>query len=356
MRAVFSIVENEQKEIFEIKEVEVPKIKADEILIETKAISLNPTDFKHAAMIQGTKMGTDAGGVVVEVGKEVTEFKVGDVVSTWNHGGVDGVRGRFSEYVIGDKYNTIKILNPIQKDAVKPGQNPSGPINSFEAASTLGLGLGTVGVSFNYSLGIEPNPEKNQNSYILIWSGATATGVLAIQVAKAIYGLKVITTGSPKNFELLKSLGADAVFNHYDEDVAKQISDFGEGKIEYALDTVASVETWQKTYDSTIGSNTKAIDNIVGKSQKDLNYDASRNIKFTFTFLYLGLGDSFAGFNPTEELIEKYRDFWVNLLPKHVDNLRTANILLLEGIEKVNEGMNLLRQNKVSGTKVTITI
>ena len=56
------------------------------------------------------------------------------------------------------------------------------------------VGLVTVGISFAHSLNIAKNKEKGDS--ILIWGGATATGILAIQVAKLVYNLNVIVTAS----------------------------------------------------------------------------------------------------------------------------------------------------------------
>lgn len=49
-----------------------------------------------------------------------------------------------------------------------------------------------------------------------------AVGHFAIQLAR-LAGYKVATTASPRNFELVKSLGADAVFDYHDPDVAAKI-------------------------------------------------------------------------------------------------------------------------------------
>ncbi len=49
--------------------------------------------------------------------------------------------------------------------------------------------------------------------FILIYSGASATGVLAIRFAK-LSGLRVLTTCSPSNFEQVKALGAEAAFDY----------------------------------------------------------------------------------------------------------------------------------------------
>lgn len=73
-----------------IQEVSVPKVRDDWILVETKAVALNPADWKHidyAFADAGSRLGVDYAGVVLEVGKNVTQYKKGDRVAGFCHGG-----------------------------------------------------------------------------------------------------------------------------------------------------------------------------------------------------------------------------------------------------------------------------
>jgi NADPH:quinone reductase-like Zn-dependent oxidoreductase len=58
-----------------------------------------------------------------------------------------------------------------------------------------------------------PETETAEGKWILIWSGATAVGQYAIQLAK-LSGLKVATTASPHRWETLKSFGADLIVDY----------------------------------------------------------------------------------------------------------------------------------------------
>lgn len=58
---------------------------------------------------------------------------------------------------------------------------------------------------------------------VLIWSGATAVGQYAIQLARAA-GYHVITTASPKNHALLEKMGASEVYDYKDENIPEKIS------------------------------------------------------------------------------------------------------------------------------------
>jgi NADPH:quinone reductase-like Zn-dependent oxidoreductase len=76
---------------------------------------------------------------------------------------------------------------------------------------------------------------------VLIHGGSTATGMWGIQFAKAS-GLTVIATASPSNFDRLRSLGADAVFDYHSPDCGAEIRKLTENKLRYAWDCVGDGE------------------------------------------------------------------------------------------------------------------
>jgi NADPH:quinone reductase-like Zn-dependent oxidoreductase len=79
------------KNVAELKnDVPIPKLSGDNwILVKTKAVALNPTDWKSIAKSPspGSIAGCDYAGVVEEVGKSVTKYKVGDRVCGFVRGG-----------------------------------------------------------------------------------------------------------------------------------------------------------------------------------------------------------------------------------------------------------------------------
>jgi NADPH:quinone reductase-like Zn-dependent oxidoreductase len=110
---------------------------------------------------------------------------------------------------------------------------------SFEAAATTGVGIGTTGYALYKVLGL-PLPDStasNESSQteardtVLIYGGSTATGSIAIQLAKLYASrirqtiryrlmrssrsdVKVVVTCSPKHFDLMKKRGADLVYDY----------------------------------------------------------------------------------------------------------------------------------------------
>lgn len=86
-----------------------------------------------------------------------------------------------------------------------------------------------------------PTPSKpsKEQTPVLIYGGSTATGIFAIQFAKAS-GLKVIATASPHNFEYLKSLGADAVFDYNSDKCPEDIKEYTQNQLRYTMDCTST--------------------------------------------------------------------------------------------------------------------
>lgn len=176
-----------------LTDINNPAIAANEVLIETKAISINPVDTKVRPhdqvlnMIMQTEerpviIGWDISGVVAEVGTDVSEFSVGDrvfgMVNFPGHG-----KG-YAEYVASPADQLAKI--------------PEGTPFEDAAATTLAA-LTALQVL---------QPRVKQGDRILIHAGSGGVGHYAIQIAKNI-GAHVITTSSAKNRAFCMAQGAD---------------------------------------------------------------------------------------------------------------------------------------------------
>jgi NADPH:quinone reductase-like Zn-dependent oxidoreductase len=237
----------------EIQEVSVPKMRDDYVLVKVNAVALNPTDWyvvfvpldsashyskltlpphrKHihyeplAAQGKGCTVGCDYAGTVVQVGPKVTkDFKVGDRIAGFTHGvnSVEKEDGCFAEYAVAKGDVQCKLPDNI----------------SDEEASTLGVGVTTVGQALYQSLGLPLPGGEKANEPLLIYGGSTATGSLAIQFA-VLSGCKVITTCSPRNFPFVKALGAAEAFDYNDPDVAKKIREYTDDKLTKVFDCIS---------------------------------------------------------------------------------------------------------------------
>ncbi|TFY76556.1 hypothetical protein EWM64_g7457 [Hericium alpestre] len=195
-----------------------------EVLIKVSTAGQNPADWK---VIQfdvsppGKGVGSDLVGTIVELGAGVEGVALGERV-----GAVLVARlhesSAFREYVVVPSKPLIRIPDNIS-DEVAAGV-PSG---AYSAA----YGLHTL-------LGFPLNAPFNRS--ILVWGGSASVGWYTIQLAK-LTGWKVIATASPHNHELLKSIGADYVFDYRESDVLEKIVlAAGQGGVDYLLDGVSA--------------------------------------------------------------------------------------------------------------------
>jgi NADPH:quinone reductase-like Zn-dependent oxidoreductase len=113
---------------------------------------------------------------------------------------------------------------------------------------------------------------------ILIWGGASAAGQYAIQFAK-LCSLHILTTASSKNFDLVKGLGADEVFDYCDEGVVEKIHTATGNALNIAIDTISEGKTPAQV--------TGTIGDKGGKVAIILPYGSPRpTVEFTFNMVY----------------------------------------------------------------------
>lgn len=221
-----------------IETLPTPALRDEYILVHTTAVALNPTDFAHLNLFMGneeggigSRLGCDYAGVVEEVGAKVTNgLQKGDRVFGWVHGANQRQHedGAFGEYIAAKGDIQMKTPDNI----------------TDQEAATLGLGITTVGQSLYQALELPLPTHAPERAFpVLIYGGSTATGILAIQFAKAS-GLSVITTASPHNADYLRSLGADVVVDHHSASCADEIRAATGGRpIRHAMDCISKEPT-----------------------------------------------------------------------------------------------------------------
>ena len=327
----------------------IPKLRDDYILVKTVAVAINPTDWKHvdALTSEGSLCGCDYSGYVEEIGSAVTKpFQKGDKVFGFVHGGdaVQYENGAFAEYIVakGDLQTHLP------------------PNLSFEQAATLGVGISTVGQALYQSLQLPLPTEPAKEPFpVLIYGGSTATGTLAIQFAR-LSGLEVITTSSPRNFELCKSLGASHTLDYNDPSCAEQIRKITNNKLEYAFDTISEERTAAICVAAMNPSKSGVRYTNLLPVKKYPRDDIYKGYTLAYTTVgeYFRMGPTGPEFPARKEDFEYAKMFWA-----------IAEKLLAEGKIKVHpmevrggglkgaiEGMDLLRQNKVSGKKLVYRV
>ena len=163
-----------------------------------RGISVNPVDVKvrgSMAPENGTKIiGYDAAGIVQQVGKDVSKFKVGDEV-----------------FYAGDitRSGTNSELHAVDERIV--GRKPKSL--SFAKAAGFPLTSITAWELLFESLGILEG--QGLGDSLLIIGAAGGVGSILIQLAKKLTQLTVIATASrPETIKWVQKMGADHVINH----------------------------------------------------------------------------------------------------------------------------------------------
>ncbi len=175
-----------------ISEIERPIVWDHQVLVEVKAISINPVDYKVRAhegvlkKIYGDNrpviLGWDIAGTVVAKGKNVSKFEIGDRV--FGMVNFPGNGDAYAEFVVSPEDHLAKMPAAISFE---------------EAAATTLAALTALQV-------LESNVQEGQR--ILIHAGSGGVGHFAIQIAKSL-GAYVITTSSAKNKDFVMAIGAD---------------------------------------------------------------------------------------------------------------------------------------------------
>lgn len=190
--------------------------------------------------------------------------------------------GAFAEYVAVDARLLVKIPENV----------------TFEEAAGIGL-VGFTAAQALWQILDIPTPTKPAKEsfpvcsqlilyilqihspipQILIWGGATGVGQYGIQLAK-LSGLQVITTASPKNHDLLRSLGADHLFDYRDPEVSKKIRELTNDKLAHAVLAEGDINAVVESIGASGGK--VAVLNPAASSRED--------VKTEFPFVYALLG------------------------------------------------------------------
>lgn len=204
--------------MLEIRDVPVPEMKDNDVLVKIRAAGVNPLDNMiirgEVKMIVPYSfplvMGNEFVGIVEKVGRNVKKFQPGDRV----YGRMELKRiGAFAEYAAVDQGAIARVPEYLSDE-----EAASVPLTALTAMQALAL----------------MKPKKGETLFI---SGGTGSlGAMAIPVAKS-YGLTVITNGNGASEERVRRLGADRFIDYKKEDYAKALSN-----VDYVLDTLGDRE------------------------------------------------------------------------------------------------------------------
>ncbi|NJK63572.1 MAG: NADP-dependent oxidoreductase [Synechococcaceae cyanobacterium SM2_3_1] len=184
-------------DVLSLQEVPRPTPAAGEVLIQTRAIGVNPVDWKTrkgrgvAPRIQQLPLilGWDVAGSVIQVGPQVTSCAVGS--SVFGMVRFPNPGATYAEFVTAPVEQLALI--PEKIDTIQAAAAPLAALTAWQALfSTAHL-------------------QKGQT--VLIQAAAGGVGHLAVQLAK-IHGAHVIATASSRNVEFLRRLGVDEIIDY----------------------------------------------------------------------------------------------------------------------------------------------
>jgi alcohol dehydrogenase len=232
-------------EVLQLRDLEKPIPKYDEILVKIVATSVTASDciirslnlpplMKISARFalgfskpRNPILGQVLSGIIEYIGSRVTEFKIGEKVFAHTFMKF----GAYAEYACIPEASCVLSM----------------PENlSFEEAAAIPFG-GTLALYFLQKAKVL----KGQQ--VLIYGASGANGTLAVQLAKN-HGAFVDGVCSAKNFELVKSLGADAVYDYTREDFK-----LDNGKYDLIFDAVGKKKSSAFSYKNSLKTNGKFI-------------------------------------------------------------------------------------------------
>ncbi|QWT24081.1 zinc-binding alcohol dehydrogenase family protein [Subtercola sp. PAMC28395] len=206
----------------QLKDAPIHTPRADEIVVRTRAIAVNPIDAMGGIarrvvlpwLTYPAVIGSDVAGEVVAVGSSVAGLSVGDRVVGYAVGiersRNSAAEGAFQTHVV----LLARLVSRLPETM------------SFADACVLPMGLTTAAAGLfehdQLALELPAAGASPRNQTILVFGGATSVGMNAIQLARGA-GYTVLATASRSNFELLEELGASKVVDYHDPDAVEQI-------------------------------------------------------------------------------------------------------------------------------------
>ncbi|WP_316825120.1 zinc-binding alcohol dehydrogenase family protein [Pedobacter miscanthi] len=321
-----------EKESFVEFEMPVPQPAGRDILVKINAISVNPVDYKirqnsaKDTVLESPKViGWDASGVVEAVGEHVTFFKPGDAVY---YAGDLTRDGSNTEYQLVDE--RIVGFKPAQLNNAETAAMPLTALTAWESLYDR----------------IRINDQKDKGKSILIIGGAGGVGSIAIQLAKKVSGLKVITTASrPETVAWCKNMGADVVVNH--KNLVEEVRAAGVQEVDFILDFVDLNSYWDAIVELIKPQG--HIASITGSATPvALNKLKNKSVTFSWELMYT------RSMYKTDDMEQQHHI--LNKMAKLFDNgtIKTTLNQTLKGFtaENLKEAHRLLESGKTIGKVV----
>ena len=223
MKAIGFFVSDPQTGTESLRDIDVPKPSPTgrDLLVKIEAVSVNPVDVKTRSRVpadkkEATILGFDGAGVVESVGDQVRNFRPGDEVF---YAGTLVRPGTYAEYHLVDE----RIVGPKPKSL------------GFSEAAAIPLTAITSWEMLFHRLAI---PEGLSGASVLIVGGTGGVGSMAVQLARQLTRLTVVTTSfdDAQEREWSRKNGADHVLDHT-KPIAAQVAALNIAPVKYVFST-----------------------------------------------------------------------------------------------------------------------
>ena len=205
MKAVY-VDQTGPPEVLRYGDLPAPRPGPNDVLIRVAATSLNRLDVFMREGSHGTRitppevLGRDIAGDVAELGSEVQGFKVGDRV-------VASGAGSYAEYALAPAARTFHLTEACSFD--EAGALPTAGLTAYQM--------------------LVNRARVRPGETVLVMAAGSGVSSFAVQIATAVGARVIATAGSGDKLRQAQRIGADAVINHYTEDVAARVRDLTGG-------------------------------------------------------------------------------------------------------------------------------
>jgi aspyridone synthetase trans-acting enoyl reductase len=394
----------------------LPTLEDDEILVRVRCVAINPVDIKVLDMSPtvGATIGCEFAGDVVQIGRLVSHARLRVGVPVFgcvcgnNPGRLDN--GAFADYVaasadlvyvlpdhlsyqqgatLGAALPTVGLALYYMWHLPLPYGMPQPPpraTNAYgQAWRPADAGADTRPTLYSDSLAPrtdtgevrkieteaetetnpkpqpqpQPQPKDVDPKFVLVYGGSTVSGALALQMLRKS-GLVPICTCSPRNFALVRALGAEKVFDYHSPTCGDDIRRHTVNSVAYALDCIADLASMRICY-AAIGS---SGGKYMGLNPFPLRAHTRRDIKPEYILVYTMFGKAvkwprpFA--RPARPRDRSFVEAWVRGTQSLIDQAGEISPHPIEqgvgGLKGLSEGFDRMRRGDVSGVKLVYSM
>ncbi len=234
------------------EDIKEPSLKPGYVLVRVKAVALNHLDLWVRMGALSIKpelphiLGSDISGIVEKVGEGVEGIQEGEeviIIPSLSCGrcyecqkGDDNLCKSYDIIGLRSKGGYAEFISVPARNIIKKPSNLS-----FEEASSYPL---TFLTSWN---AVVTKGGLKAGQTLFVWAGSSGIGVASIQIGKLLGATVITTAGTEEKMNKCKEIGADYVFNHYTQDVVKEVLSLFPDGVDVVVDHVG-----EKTFDRSV--------------------------------------------------------------------------------------------------------